>query len=180
MGWAIKVGYKAAEAVTGKKEGDQEIVAVEASGAKRRWNSGDLRPRAKVVPSGNGWVMEGGSPYGSQAGTPSYTVNGFGSQAGSPLPGSPYFPPAPLVSPTYSPGHSPHAPSSPSLSHSVYPNSPRPDLNGYSSQSGIVPVNGSNDASSYAFPPARANGARKYSHSSQSSVHSFDRDLKDK
>jgi len=67
MGWAIRVGYKAVEVASGADK-TPGIVAAEASGAKRKWGGGELRSR--VTRQGSGWVVEGGSPYGSYASTP--------------------------------------------------------------------------------------------------------------
>jgi endoplasmic reticulum-Golgi intermediate compartment protein 2 len=58
MGWAVKISFRAYEAVTGTSEGDEPIVAVESTGVKRKWGGGELKKR--VVQQGNGWVVTGG------------------------------------------------------------------------------------------------------------------------
>ncbi|KAI0090214.1 DUF1692-domain-containing protein [Irpex rosettiformis] len=81
MGYAVRIGSHAMDVVTGADK-TPGIVAAEASGVgRRKWQGGELRPR--VVRQGNGWTVEGGSPYGSYAGTP--VSGGFSS------PSSPYL-----------------------------------------------------------------------------------------
>ena len=133
MGYAVKITSHAVDAVTGADKGPG-IVAAESTSIstnlRKRFGSGDLRLRQgkdRVVRQGNGWVVEGGSPYGSYAGTPmSATFNG-----NSPLPSaspfSPGFPGSPHPHPpsagtprsaSYGLGLSPH-PASPALSPRV-------------------------------------------------------------
>lgn len=79
MGYAVRITSRAVEAVQGVDK-TQGIVAAEASGVgvgiRKRLGSTDLRlrpgsnPGGKVVRQGAGWVVEGGSPYASYAGTP--------------------------------------------------------------------------------------------------------------
>ncbi|KAH8118186.1 DUF1692-domain-containing protein [Phellopilus nigrolimitatus] len=80
-GWAFRISAKAIDVVSGADR-SPGIVAAEASGAaKRKWGGSAVRSR--VARQGSGWVVEGGSPYGSYAGTP--VSAGFG----SPFPHSP-------------------------------------------------------------------------------------------
>jgi hypothetical protein len=104
MGFAIKVGSKAVEVVTGP-DTSTGIVAAEASGVqKSKWRGGNLISRSgssgsRVLRQGNGWVIEGSdSPYGgSLAGTPSTTQSPYVNGAyGSPFPASP-FPASPAA-----------------------------------------------------------------------------------
>ncbi|TFK93799.1 DUF1692-domain-containing protein [Polyporus arcularius HHB13444] len=98
MGYAVKIGSHAVEAVTGADK-TNGIVAAESTSIsanlRSRFGSGDLRLRPggkqdRVVRQGNSWVVEGGSPYGSYAGTP---VSGtFGSPLPSASPYTPSFP----------------------------------------------------------------------------------------
>ncbi|EKM57853.1 uncharacterized protein PHACADRAFT_116248 [Phanerochaete carnosa HHB-10118-sp] len=84
MGYAVRITTHAVEAVTGSDK-TQGIVAAEATGAgRKKWMSGELRSRG-TRHSGSGWTADGGSPYGSYAGTP---VTGSFSNVGSPY-GSP-------------------------------------------------------------------------------------------
>ncbi|GJE85614.1 endoplasmic reticulum vesicle transporter-domain-containing protein [Phanerochaete sordida] len=120
MGYAVRITTHAVEAVTGADK-TQGIVAAEATGAgRKKWIGGELRSRVSRQ-SGGGWTTDGGSPYGSYAGTP---VSGGGfSNVGSPyLSPNPYgaSSPAPgapqagyglgLGSPSFGPGGSPRAP----------------------------------------------------------------------
>ncbi|EJD06811.1 DUF1692-domain-containing protein [Fomitiporia mediterranea MF3/22] len=68
-GWAFRISSKAIDVVSGADRAPG-IVAAEATGAstKRKWGGGELR--ARVARQGNGWVVDGGSPYGSYASTP--------------------------------------------------------------------------------------------------------------
>lgn len=98
MGYAVKITTHAVEAVSGSDK-SQGIVAAEASGiGRKRWGSTDLHKRSgsRILPQGSGWVVEGGSPYGSYAGTP--VSNGFPSPALSSY-SSPGFPGSVPVSP---------------------------------------------------------------------------------
>ncbi|KAI0346231.1 DUF1692-domain-containing protein [Trametopsis cervina] len=95
MGYAVRIGSHAVDIVTGADK-TPGIVAAEATGAgRRKWQGGELR--ARVQRQGNGWSVDGGSPYGSYAGTPvtggfspnsPYLTNGNGSAP--PTPGSGY------------------------------------------------------------------------------------------
>ncbi len=82
MGYAVKITGHAVDAVTGADK-TNGIVAAESSGIsgnlRKKFGSGDLRlrPSNRVVRQGNSWVVDGGSPYGSYAGTP--VSAGFGS-----------------------------------------------------------------------------------------------------
>ncbi|CCL99926.1 uncharacterized protein FIBRA_01951 [Fibroporia radiculosa] len=107
MGYAVRVGTRAVEAATGVDR-SQGIVAAEASGVgigiRKRFGSADLRLRAgpnasNIIRSGPGWVVEGGSPYGSYAGTP---VSG-----GFPSPSTGGYPTSPFSSPNIA-GPPPH------------------------------------------------------------------------
>lgn len=103
MGYAVKVTTHAVEAVIGTDK-SIGIVAAEATGiGRKRWGSiggGDLHKRggSRVLPQGTGWTVEGGSPYGSYAGTP--VSNGF---------------PSPTLSSYSTPGYNGSAPVSPNL-----------------------------------------------------------------
>ncbi|KAI1792104.1 endoplasmic reticulum vesicle transporter-domain-containing protein [Ganoderma leucocontextum] len=95
MGYAVKIGSHAVDAVTGADHANG-IVAAESTSIsanlRKRFNPTDLRLRSgkdRVVRQAGGWVVEGGSPYGSYANTP---VSGtFGSPQPSPNPYSPAF-----------------------------------------------------------------------------------------
>ena len=100
MGYAVKIGTHAVDAVTGAEK-TNGIVAAESTSIsanlRKRFGSGDLRLRPgkeRVIRQGNGWAVEGGSPYGSYAGTPL-----SGTFAGSPQPSAspsaPSFPGSP-------------------------------------------------------------------------------------
>lgn len=103
MGYAVRITSRAVEAVTGP-DTSQGIVAAEATGisgvGRKRWGSTDLRLRpsqnsAKVIRQGAGWVVEGGSPYGSYANTPTSSGT-FPSPLASPyLPNGNPSPPGP-------------------------------------------------------------------------------------
>ncbi|TDL25545.1 DUF1692-domain-containing protein [Rickenella mellea] len=67
MGWTIRVGYKVVEVASGADK-TPGIVAAESSSVKKKWGGGELRSR--VSRQGSGWVVEGGSPYGSYVNTP--------------------------------------------------------------------------------------------------------------
>ena len=85
-GWALKVGSKAVEVVSGADK-TAGIVAAESSGVtkRRKWAGGELRSR--VTRQGTGWSVDNGSPYGSYHTTP--VTGAFSAQ--SPLP-----PPTPM------------------------------------------------------------------------------------
>jgi endoplasmic reticulum-Golgi intermediate compartment protein 2 len=121
FGWAVRVSYKAVEVVTGVKEGEQEIVAVEATGAKKRgWGGGDLKRR--VVKQGNGWVIDGANSEWAGVGTPhsaSFNFSGPGS-----VPGQGYYSPTPHTPLPHTP--LPHTPL-PGSAHYGY-SSPRPPM----------------------------------------------------
>ncbi|KAL5526702.1 hypothetical protein ACEPAF_8427 [Sanghuangporus sanghuang] len=71
-GWAFRISSKAIDVVSGADRAPG-IVAAEATGAqtRRKWGaSGGGELRARVSRQANGWVVDGGSPYGSYAGTP--------------------------------------------------------------------------------------------------------------
>jgi hypothetical protein len=65
MGYAIRITTRAVEVVSGA-DSSPGIVAAEASGVKvglrAKWGGTELRARAKLVPQGNGWTVEGSSP----------------------------------------------------------------------------------------------------------------------
>ena len=101
MGYAVKITTHAVEAVTGADK-TAGIVAAESTsvgGLRKRFGSGDLRLRGardRVIRQGNGWVVEGGSPYGSYAGTPlSGTFSPQTTPMPTPGPYTPAFPPSP-------------------------------------------------------------------------------------
>lgn len=104
MGYAVKISTKAVDAVTGADK-TNGLVAAEATGVsslRKKWGGSELRSR--VVRQGSGWVVEGGSPYSSYAGTP---VSGQFSH-----PPSPYVSSALLGNGSTTPVASPH-PSAP-------------------------------------------------------------------
>ncbi|KAI0648650.1 DUF1692-domain-containing protein [Trametes meyenii] len=93
MGYAVKITGHAVDAVTGADK-TSGLVAAESSSVsnlRKRFGSGDLRlrPANRVIRQGNSWVVDGGSPYGSYAGTP--VSAGFGSPHSNAVP-SPYSP----------------------------------------------------------------------------------------
>ncbi|KAM5544072.1 hypothetical protein V8D89_002258 [Ganoderma adspersum] len=105
MGYAVKIGTHAVDAVTGADH-TNGIVAAESTSIsanlRKRFNANDLRLRGagkdRVVRQGNGWVVEGGSPFGSYANTP---VSGtFNSPQPSPSPYSPGFAGSPNAPPS--------------------------------------------------------------------------------
>ncbi|EIW58008.1 DUF1692-domain-containing protein [Trametes versicolor FP-101664 SS1] len=103
MGYAVKITGHAVDAVTGADK-TNGIVAAESSGIsgnlRKKFGSGDLRlrPSTRVVRQGNSWVVDGGSPYGSYAGTP--VSAGFGSpHSAAPSPYAPSFPGSPNLAP---------------------------------------------------------------------------------
>jgi hypothetical protein len=110
MGWAVKISFRAYEAVTGTSEGDEPIVAIESTGVKRRWGGGELKKR--VVQQGKGWVVTGGeSDWGVS--TPVTASSPYSAGAYAPSPGyASAFPLPPSAPPTagvggFFPGHSP-------------------------------------------------------------------------
>jgi len=134
MGWAVRISYKAVEVVTGVKEGEQEIVAVETSGVKKRWGGGELKRR--VVKQGNGWIVEGTNEWGG--GSPGY-AGGYFSPSASPGfaaqsvplpasagPGTPYFPSPRASQSTFSTSTPPSQYASLGASPSGLPHSPLP------------------------------------------------------
>jgi len=129
MGWAVKIGYRAAEAVTGASmDNDGEDVIAESSAvANKRWVGGELRARpGRVGSNGNG------SPYASYSGTPVPTSAGFSphtpgyAAARVPLP--------PSAAPYSSPGFPPASPLPPQSAgfRSPFPPSPLPGQTGFS------------------------------------------------
>jgi hypothetical protein len=108
MGFAIKVGGRAIEAVVGPDTSDALVPEAAASGVQKgKWRGGSLSARSasggRVLRQGSGWVVEGatgggGSPWGSQATTPAsaYAQSPYSPFAGaSPQPGSAFGPPPP-------------------------------------------------------------------------------------
>ncbi|KAI9001496.1 DUF1692-domain-containing protein [Trametes punicea] len=101
MGYAVKITSHAVDAVTGADK-TNGIVAAESTsisgGLRKRFGSGDLRlrPTSRVVRQGSGWTVEGGSPYGSHAGTP--VSASFASPQPSPY--APSYPGSPNPAPT--------------------------------------------------------------------------------
>lgn len=103
MGYAVRITTHAVDVVTGADK-SSGIVAAESTSIstnlRMRFGSGDLRLRPggakeRVVRQGNGWVVEGGSPYGSYAGTPVSGTFGPGSPLPSASPYTPSFPGSP-------------------------------------------------------------------------------------
>ncbi|KAI0656412.1 DUF1692-domain-containing protein [Cubamyces menziesii] len=103
MGYAVKITGHAVDAVTGADK-TNGIVAAETSSIstnlRKRFGSADLRlrPSNRVVRQGSGWVVEGGSPYGSYAGTP--VSAGFASPGPQQSPYAPSYPGSPNPAPT--------------------------------------------------------------------------------
>jgi endoplasmic reticulum-Golgi intermediate compartment protein 2 len=103
MGYAVRVGAKAVEVVTGGDDGLVAPTTVQASGARRKWAGGELRSRSKnksisrVIQQGNGWVVDQHSPYGTPIPSPFLNGNAMGSStpAFGPSPPSSTFGPAP-------------------------------------------------------------------------------------
>jgi endoplasmic reticulum-Golgi intermediate compartment protein 2 len=189
MGYAVRIGSHAIDVVTGADK-TPGIVAAEATGAgRKKFVGADLRSR--VTRQGNGWNVDGGSPYGSYAGTP--VTGGFSS------PGSPYFGTGNgnttpsvtglgLNSPSFGPEASPRTPASPfptaATMGSPYTGASSPYLptgNGAASPpqtAGLYahfpptpnPVNGSGAGFPHApvpgsatfAPPPRANGPKQH------------------
>jgi hypothetical protein len=166
MGWAVKISYHAYEVVSGQKEGEVEIVAVETSGAKRRWGGGELKKR--VVKQGNGWVVEGANDWGSPASTP-YASN-FGLQ-------TPYTPSPGLGTPGFASSVPlpPSAPPTGNLGSGFFPgHSPSPSQSGFQAQSrtpsGGIPV--SPLAGAQQFPIGPPQGHRSQGSISRSNSNS--------
>ena len=141
MGYAVKISTKAVDAVTGADK-TNGLVAAEATGVsslRKKWGGSELRSR--VVRQGSGWVVEGGSPYSSYAGTP---VSGQFSH-----PPSPYVSSALLGNGSTTPVASPH-PSAPGFGLGIntptFGPSPR------------VPPSGPPSAMATGFPTAGALG----------------------
>ncbi|KAI0328291.1 DUF1692-domain-containing protein [Cubamyces sp. BRFM 1775] len=103
MGYAVKITSHAVDAVTGADK-TNGIVAAESSSIstnlRKRFGSADLRlrPSNRVVRQGSGWVVEGGSPYGSYADTP--VSAGFASPSAQQSPYAPSYPGSPNPAPT--------------------------------------------------------------------------------
>ena len=75
MGYAVKIGTHAVDVIT-SVEHTNGIIAAESTSTsanlRKRFNAPDLHLRSgkdRVVRQANGWVVEGGSPYGSYANT---------------------------------------------------------------------------------------------------------------
>lgn len=118
MGYAVRITTHAVDVVTGADK-TPGIVAAEATGAgRKKWSGNELRSRGPR--QGSGWSGEGGSPYGSYAGTPvsanfSNPSSPYLSSShignGAPSPGTPrsvYG--LGLSSPSFGPGPSPRLP----------------------------------------------------------------------
>ncbi|KAH9902360.1 DUF1692-domain-containing protein [Cubamyces lactineus] len=103
MGYAVKITGHAVDAVTGADK-TNGIVAAESSSIstnlRKRFGSADLRlrPSNRVVRQGGGWVVEGGSPYGSYTGTP--VSASFASPGAHQSPYAPSYPGSPNPAPT--------------------------------------------------------------------------------
>ncbi|KAJ7471078.1 DUF1692-domain-containing protein [Mycena latifolia] len=100
MGYAIRVGSAAVEAVTGEADGEiAPTPTASASALRTKFSGASLRSRPKsgrLIPQGNGWVLEstpgspapyGGSPFGTPV------------SASFPPPASPYSPAPPPSQP---------------------------------------------------------------------------------
>lgn len=129
--WAFKIGGKAAEVVTGKKDDDVDILASEnrSSARKSRWGGGSLNKRPSMARMG-GWDsgenVSAASPSwsASASGTP-VPYSPFVGSVGAPSPsmGSPAgVPPSP-----YSQWVAPPTPMS-SASNAGFPTSPLPPI----------------------------------------------------
>ncbi|KAJ7189818.1 endoplasmic reticulum vesicle transporter-domain-containing protein [Mycena pura] len=128
MGYAIRVTTAAVEAVTGDSSAEITPAVASSTSLRSKFSGASLRSRPKsgrLVPQGNGWVMEG---------TPGSPAPYGGSPFGTPVSGS--FPPAspylPSPNAPYSPA--PSQPASPAVGLGFGPpprrtpgiNSPRP------------------------------------------------------
>ncbi|KAJ7734884.1 DUF1692-domain-containing protein [Mycena metata] len=114
MGYAIRVTTAAIESVAGSSDSEITPAAVSSSSALRtKFSGASLRARPKsgrLVPQGNGWVMEG-TPGSPSAGVYSPSAGGgYGSPySGTPVSGtfpppSPYSPASPFTPGAASPG----------------------------------------------------------------------------
>lgn len=162
MGYAVKITSRAVDVVSGADR-QQGIVAAEATGVgaslRKKWGGGELRSR--VVRSGQGWVVEGGSPYSSYANTP--TSGAFTNTSPS-IPASPFLNGNGSHTPALSPNPSTYGgpgltASSPRIPSSGPPNMLSP---GFSNASPYPPSPALSANGNYAvFPPTPnpANGA---------------------
>ncbi|KAJ7503264.1 DUF1692-domain-containing protein [Mycena galericulata] len=133
MGYAIRVTTAAVEAVTGESEGEiTPAVIASSSSLRNKFSGASLRSRPKsgrLVPQGNGWVMEG------TPGSPGY--NGGASPFATPVSGT--FPQSPFTP------HTPHTPHSP---YTPGPPGSQPGTPGFGppmsarSSSGLAPTRG--------------------------------------
>ncbi|KAH7101967.1 DUF1692-domain-containing protein [Auriculariales sp. MPI-PUGE-AT-0066] len=162
MGWAVKIGYRAAEVVVGAPvdEGD-EVIAESSAINKKRWVGGELRARPGMG------MRQGssGSPYSSYAGTPVPQTGGGFPQSpgyGAPPPTAGYAARVPLPPSAGAGFNSPGFPSSPGLAppqsagfRSPFPPSPLPPGQG---QSGFPssPLPGQGAFPSSPLPPGYA------------------------
>ena len=141
MGWAVKIGYRAAEAVTGGSvDEDDEVIAESSAISKKRWVGGELRSRpgaghspyssyaSTPVPTSGGFPMSPG--YGAPAQTPGYAASRV------PLPpsagyNSPGFAQSPGYAPPPSAGFRNQYPPSPLPGQGGFPSSPGPAQGGF-------------------------------------------------
>lgn len=201
MGWAVKITYHAVEAVSGADR-QQGIVAAEATGVgaslRKKWGGGELRSRGGR--QGQGWVVEGSSPYSSYANTPvsgqfmsqpvpSPFLSSYGNGSHTPaLSPNPYgglqssspglAPPSPRIPSSgppsaASPGFAsvPYPPS-PNGHYAVFPPTPNP-ANGGANGFPRSPIPGSPGFASHQAPPAPPPSIRRESglrHASNGSV----------
>ncbi|KZV91247.1 DUF1692-domain-containing protein [Exidia glandulosa HHB12029] len=143
MGWAVKIGYRAAEAVIGPSD-DGYVVAESSAVQKKRWVGGELRARPNARVGG-----ANGSPYSSYQGTPTSaafapTTPGTAQYARVPLP-----PSAGYASPGFPQSAGYASPGFPRSNASVFPPSPLPGASGFPTS----PLPGS-----AGFPPSPSPG----------------------
>ncbi|KAA1467259.1 DUF1692-domain-containing protein [Dentipellis sp. KUC8613] len=72
--WAVRVSSKAFSTIVPDEDDLEPPASANSTGLRSKWVGGHLRSRpsgsGKVLRQGNSWVVEGGSPYTSYAGTP--------------------------------------------------------------------------------------------------------------
>ncbi|KAI0050497.1 DUF1692-domain-containing protein [Auriscalpium vulgare] len=110
--WGLRVSNKAFVMVAGPDDSDTitPTDSARTSGLRTKWGGSSLRTRpaatnGRVLRQGNSWVVEGGSPYSSYAGTPNPTTPYTPASVASPY--SPAPPPSRPVSGNFSAGARP-------------------------------------------------------------------------
>lgn len=139
--WAFKIGGKAVEVVSGKKDDDHDLLVEESrsSARKSRWVGGSLNKRPSMARMGwdsdNTTVTHGhspspswsatGVPVGSTPSTP-VPYSPFMSNNGAPSPAAVPIPPSPYTPSLSQHSHSPWGPSTPGSGS--FPTSPLPPM----------------------------------------------------